>query len=182
MQNIEFKARCPHLDAVRKTLRQAGVAPERLMRQVDTYFSVARGRLKLREIDTQQAELIFYQRADQAEARLSDYVRVEVGNPTATLEALTRALGVRCVVKKTRELYLWEHTRVHLDTVEGLGTFLELETIVTDQSLEQARAECERIRIVLGIQAESLVDRSYADMVQGRPPEPRTADTGASRG
>ncbi len=165
MNNVEFKARGGDLATLRVTLGRSGVPLERCMRQVDTYFHVPRGRLKLREIDDQRAELIFYQREDRAEARVSDYVRTAVENPMAMKEALGRALGVRCVVDKTRELYLWDRTRVHLDTVEGLGAFMELETVVTDQSLTDARAECERIRAALGVSPQDLLDRSYADMV-----------------
>lgn len=165
MQNVEFKARCASLDSLRKILDDRGVALEKCMHQVDTYFQVPQGRLKLRQIDGQRTELIHYQRANKAEARLSDYVRVEIGDPSATSQALTRALGVCCVVDKTRELYLWEQTRVHLDRVVGLGEFLELETVVTVQSEAEARAECERIRSTLGVELEDLLDKSYADMV-----------------
>ncbi len=165
MHNVEFKAQCPEPEVIRAALKRAGIGLERRMRQVDTYFNVPDGRLKLREIDSNRAELIFYQRSDQAAARLSDYVRVGVEDPAAKKAALAGKLGVRCVVDKIRELFLWEHTRVHLDTVAGLGSFLELETVVTDQSLADARAECDRIRTALGVASRDLLEQSYADMV-----------------
>lgn len=165
MHNIEFKARCPDPDVIRAVLAKAGIPLDRRMRQVDTYFNAPDGRLKLREIDFERAELIFYQRMDRAAARQSNYVRVEVDDPAAKKAALACKLGVRCVVDKIRELYLWEHTRVHLDMVAGLGTFMELETVVTDQCLDDASAECERIRTALGVKSQDLLEQSYADMV-----------------
>jgi predicted adenylyl cyclase CyaB len=165
VKNIEFKARCWDLQAIRDRLAQQGVGLERRMRQVDTYFNVAEGRLKLREIEGGEAQLVQYFRADQSAARQSDYVVVLVERPGELKQALGRALGVRVVVEKVRELYLWEHTRVHLDAVKGLGTFLELETVIRGQSFEDARGECERIRGALDIKSEDLLSVSYADLL-----------------
>ena len=81
-------------------------------------------------------------------------------------QALTRALGVSVVVDKVRELYLWEHTRVHLDAVKGLGTFVELETVIREQSVEVARGECESIQKALEINADDLLSVSYADLLR----------------
>jgi adenylate cyclase class 2 len=167
VNNIEFKARCWDLQAIRDRLAQRGVGLERRMRQVDTYFKVPSGRLKLREIQGGEAQLVQYFRADESAARQSDYVVVPVERPEELKGALGRALGVRVVVDKVRELYLWEHTRVHLDAVKGLGTFLELETVIRGQSVEEARGECERIQKALGIDAENILSGSYADLLEG---------------
>ena len=164
MKNIEIKARAADLGAVRERLAQQGLAPVALLRQVDTYFNVARGRLKLREIDGEEAQLIQYHRPDQAEAHASDYVIAPIAHPAALKEALTRALGIRTVVEKWREVYLWDHTRVHLDEVAGLGSFLELETVITEQTEDEAERECREVQTALRIEDEDLVVGSYADL------------------
>lgn len=166
MKNIEFKAYCPDLQAVRERLEEMGVPLDRRMRQVDTYFEVLSGRLKLREIDGGEAQLVQYDRPDESAVRACEYTVVPVKDAAGLKQALGLALGVRVVVDKVRELYLWDHTRVHLDTVEGLGTFLELETVVTDQTLEDARAECERMKETLVIRDEDILSGSYADLMQ----------------
>lgn len=175
VKNIEFKARCWDQQEIRGRLAEEGVALERRMRQVDTYFKVAEGRLKLREIDPGtnraadgggEAQLVQYFRPDESAARQSDYIVVPVEQPEALKQALTRAMGVSVVVDKVRELYLWDHTRVHLDAVKGLGTFVELETVIRGQSAENARAECERIRKTLGIDTDDILSVSYADLVR----------------
>ena len=163
MKNIEFKARCADLQAVRNSLKELGVPLARRVRQVDTYFKVPSGRLKLREIDSGEAQLVQYDRPDESAARACEYTVVPVKDAAGLKQALSLALGVRVVVDKVRELYLWDHTRVHLDTVEDLGTFLELETVVTDQTLEDARSECQRIKEALMIRAEDILPGSYAD-------------------
>jgi predicted adenylyl cyclase CyaB len=165
MTNIEIKARCADPAAMRRRLAARGVAMAQRMEQVDTYFDVPRCRLKLREIDGREAQLIQYERPDQTAAHASEYVVAPVGEPAPLKQALTRALGLRGVVEKTRELYLWEHTRVHLDEVAGLGSFLELETVVTDQSREEAEQECREVQAALGIGNEELVVGSYMDLL-----------------
>ena len=69
------------------------------------------------------------------------------------------------MVDKQRELYLWRHTRIHLDEVAGLGPFLELETVVTDQTQEAAERECREVQAALRIREEDLVAGSYADLL-----------------
>jgi predicted adenylyl cyclase CyaB len=165
MTNIEVKAICADPARVRRRLVERGVPLCQRMRQVDTYFSSPRGRLKLREIDDQEAQLIHYDRPDAAAAHASEYVISPVAEPDRLKEALTRALGVRVVVEKQRELYLWQYTRVHLDNVAGLGSFLELETVVEEQTREQAERECLEIQAALGIRPEDLVAGSYADLL-----------------
>src|SRR5262249_10395833 len=103
---------------------------------------------------------------DDPAARASDYVIASVSDPEALREALARALGVRAVVAKRRALFLWRHTRIHLDDVEGLGAFLELETVITDQSEADARAEIAEASAALSIGDEDRLACSYVDLVQ----------------
>ena len=143
-----------------------GARPAGLLVQRDTYFHVPRGRLKLREIEGAAAELIQYARPDEPAARASDYVIAPVPHPAPLREALARALGVRAVVAKRRALYLWRHTRIHLDDVESLGAFLELETVITDQSEADARAEIAEAAAALAIHDEDRLAVSYVDLVE----------------
>jgi len=148
-----------------------------LIIQEDTFFIVPRGRLKLREFGRgvsastgTAAELIFYERPDTEEPASSTYSLVPVPDPAALKAALTAALGIRGVVKKRRTLYLAGETRIHIDEVEGLGTFLELEVILeTDHgasSREEGVARCLELMSALGIDEGDLMDRAYVDLLE----------------
>jgi predicted adenylyl cyclase CyaB len=165
-KNIEIKARCADPDAVEQQLAQRGVHRVEQVRQVDTYFSVPHGRLKLRETDGAEAKLIQYDRPNETAMHPSDYVISPVTAPDSLKEALARALGIRAIVEKQRELYLWGHTRIHLDEVAGLGSFLELETVITGQTQEEAEQECRAVETALGIKEGDLIAGSYADLIQ----------------
>ncbi|MEN8159378.1 MAG: class IV adenylate cyclase, partial [Myxococcota bacterium] len=127
--NLELKARCSDLAAARR--RAEAVATEWLGvdTQVDTYFRAPGGRLKLRESTLSGAQLIPYLRPDAKEARRSDYVVIPVPEPERTRALLTALLGVHRVVRKRREIALHHNVRIHLDRVEGLGDFVELEAV-----------------------------------------------------
>jgi adenylate cyclase class 2 len=169
MRNHELKARCSDLAAAEAAAAGLGGWDAGTLIQRDTYFHVPHGRLKLREITPHggpaTAELIQYHRPDQVEARVSDYVIVPISDAEAMGAALTRALGVRAVVVKARRLYLWRHTRIHLDTVEELGAFIELETVLTDESDAEAQAELARAAAALDIRDEDRVAASYVDLL-----------------
>src|SRR5262249_42899115 len=152
------------LDSIRQRLVERGLSCSASLWQRDTYFVVPHGRLKLREMDGAATQLIQYARADAAMARASEYVIAPVAEPRPLLEALARALPVQAVVEKRREVYLWNHTRVHLDDVAGLGRFLELETVVCEQTLQQAHAECCEVQQWLGIQDVPKIRGSYVDL------------------
>ena len=166
MQNVEIKARCSDLQAAEETARRLGARFQVRMRQVDTYFRVRRGRLKLREFDRGESQLIYYERPDAPGSRLSDYELVPVADGAALKAALQRALGVRCVVDKRRTLYLYDEVRIHLDQVEGLGAFIELEGVLSPSA---ARHKVEEkvawLSAELGIQEADLIAGSYADLL-----------------
>ncbi len=132
-RNIEYKARLTDFDLARRTA--AGIATDHLSveRQTDTYFAVPHGRLKLREIAGCGAWLVGYQRENHASARGSDYRLIEVADPIELKAALSTALGVRVVVRKRREIHLFQNVRIHLDKVEKLGDFLEFEAVLGDE-------------------------------------------------
>ena len=114
-RNLELKFRCTDLAMLRATVRQLCGGIGELELQSDTYFHVPNGRLKLREIQDRLPLLIWYRRPDRTEVRASDYQLVAVTEPAQLKAALTGALGLRGVVKKRREIYLWHNVRIHLD-------------------------------------------------------------------
>jgi homotetrameric cytidine deaminase len=181
IRNVELKASDP--DPAR-TLGRAlalGAEDKGEIRQRDTYFTGAHGRLKLRE---QQAggsplwdELIEYSRADSTDARTSTYRRVPVADAAALQEALDAAYGTLVTVTKRRRLLLWEGVRIHLDEVEGLGSFVEFEAVAEAGSdLTAEHEKVERLRAELGIEDRDLVARSYSDLLLGEAGDSRSAE------
>ncbi len=135
------------------------------MKQLDTYFDVPKGRLKLREIDAHKAELIYYERSDLAESRYSNYQICDIPEPIAFKQIATMAWGVKAVVEKHRGLWMFGDTRIHLDEVTNLGQFVELETVIRNQTEEEAQAEHQFVKDALGIKEEELVSVSYSDLI-----------------
>ncbi len=168
-RNIEIKARIDSVDSLlQRAQALAGAAPETI-EQDDTFFRVPHGRLKLREFADGSAELIHYHRPDNAEAKASDYVRVAVPDASALREALARGCGLQGRVRKVRCLLLVSdagfNTRIHLDRVEGLGDFMELEVVLQDgQSDAQGAAEAERLMAALGLHGALRMAGSYLDL------------------
>lgn len=162
---VEIKARCAHQDKVRSLLQEQRARFLGEDHQIDTYFRVTKGRLKLREGTIERA-LIYYERPNQRGAKASQVVLYK--QPGAELKAvLTQALGVLAVVDKFREIYFIDNVKVHLDRVEGLGTFVEIEAIDEDGNLGEARLrdQCEHYMALFEIAEGDLVDVSYSDMV-----------------
>jgi predicted adenylyl cyclase CyaB len=164
-RNIELKARLPSLEAARETAQRLATRRLGLLHQVDTYFHALHGRLKLRQIDGRAAELIAYHRGDATEARASDYTIAPISNPETLKQALAAALGVRVVVDKTREVFLYHNVRIHLDQVRELGTFLEFEAVLDDKIDDAAgRAQVEWLCGQFDILPADHVACSYADL------------------
>ena len=166
-RNVEIKARCHDLNKALQTALAFGAVPSAHLIQVDTYFRVPSGRLKLREHHAADDpdQLIFYDRPDSAGPRTSDYFLVQVPRGSGLKALLSTALGVRSVVRKRRELLISHNVRIHLDEVEGLGNFIELEAVVNegnDQPISQARLG-ELIQ-VLEIAPQDLLACSYCEM------------------
>jgi len=164
--NIEIKARLR--DDGRRVRELAGAlateAPTS-MRQEDTFFHTPRGRLKLRVPTPGSAELIYYERADDSGPRRSIYFAAPVADAAALRHVLEGALGVRGVVRKTRELFLVHDTRIHIDDVEGIGRFLELEVMSSGTDDAAGRARCHELMRALGVDESDLVERAYIDML-----------------
>jgi len=166
-RNLELKARHGDLAAARKVVQaMARVRSVGVENQVDTYFQVPHGRLKLREINEESAMLIFYERPDQATARICNYQLVPFPDPVALKAALSAALGMRGVVRKRREIYFWHNVRIHLDEVAGLGTFVEFEAVLSpedDENLAQERLD--HLCKWLGIAPGDLLGQSNVDLL-----------------
>ena len=165
LKNLEFKANCDSLGVLRQRLVKLQAEHRRTMKQLDTYFNVPQGRLKLREIDNHEAQLIYYQRSDLAESRYSNYQVCDIPEPVAFKQIATMAWGVKIVVEKRRDLWMFGDTRIHLDQVTDLGQFVELETVIRDQTEREAQAEHQFVKDALGIKEEDLVSVSYSDLV-----------------
>jgi predicted adenylyl cyclase CyaB len=166
MINIEIKARARNFDRAIQLAEKISDTDVELLCQEDTFFNTTAGRLKLRAFSPQSGELIYYVREDSKEAKRSDYLITKTVDPTGLKEALSLALGVRGVVRKRRLLYKSGATRIHLDDVEGLGHFMELEYVVTaGEDFEQAAKAVQELMGRLEISAEDLVSQAYIDLL-----------------
>jgi adenylate cyclase, class 2 len=168
MRNVELKAWDLDPAASLAAARAAGAEDHGVLWQRDTYFPVAQGRLKLREQDPGGAHLIHYLRADQRGERLSQYEVADVPAPAALAGLLGRALGAPSVViVKHRHLLTWERVRIHLDRVERLGSFVELEAVLDENEPPDAAGErLARLRRVLSISADRIVASGYAGLLR----------------
>jgi adenylate cyclase, class 2 len=168
-RNLEIKAIDPDPPATLRAALDLGADDEGWLHQRDTYFHAVQGRLKLREAPPEPAELIAYARAELAGPKVSLYRVVQVYDPPALIEALGDSLGIKVVVDKARRLLRWRNVRIHLDRVEGLGDFVELEAVAASPGgLEVERERVEELRAVLGIADELLVAQGYADLLARR--------------
>jgi len=164
--NLEIKGRVGDLQKTLQLAREISSSPGEILEQEDTFFSIPHGRLKLRIINSSQAELIYYERADIKGPRTSQYCICPSTNPGQLKDLLAAALGIRGSVKKRRHLFLTGQTRIHLDEVEGLGVFLELEYVLKPgESLERAMDTVQTLRRQLKVPEENLVPVAYLDLL-----------------
>jgi adenylate cyclase class IV len=170
-RNIEIKARVAALDPVRTAARSLTSAPGEMLRQTDTFFVVPDGRLKVRAFADGTGELIAYHRPNTAGLRQSVYSRCVCSDAAALCEALSRVLPIRGVVRKEREVVIIGQTRVHLDQVDGLGTFIELEVVLgDDESAEHGEQVARTLLRTLQIPDDSLVSEAYIDLLNSPMP------------
>lgn len=166
-RNIEIKARISNIGMLEsKVAKIAGNGPTEIF-QDDTFFQCDTGRLKLRVLSDKHGELIFYRRENQAGPKESFYVRSQTDEPETLRETLSLAYGVVGRVRKHRTLYLVGRTRIHLDRVEALGHFLELEVVLSDSEPSQVGIEiAHRLLNQLGIEPSQLIEAAYVDMFE----------------
>ncbi len=166
-RNLELKCRIASRAIACECARALGALPQGVLIQEDTYFVIHHGRMKLREHHPGAAELIVYERPNQKGDRWSDYQKIDVTASPGLKEALAQALGVACVVRKKRHLFLASQARIHIDEVEGLGTFLEFE--VTNEDPVIAERTMAELRKAFGLGGEEGIGCSYADLMVNSP-------------
>jgi len=165
--NIEIKARVDDFDALKARAESLSDQSVQVISQEDTFFNTDKGRLKLRVLAPDQGYLIYYERPDQDGPKRSDYHLTKTEEPESLKKVLTLALGIRGVVRKTRHLYMVGQTRIHLDEVEGLGHFMELEVVMqADQSDAEGQSIAENLMRRLGVREEALLEGAYMDLLE----------------
>jgi predicted adenylyl cyclase CyaB len=168
-RNVEIKAVVKDFARITAALAALPAAmPTRLV-QEDTFFRSPRGRLKLRKFTATSGELIYYERPDDTAPRESSYVLVPRAEPDRLRDVLAASHGIVGVVRKRRTVILVDRTRVHLDEVEGLGTFVELEVVLGEgEPTASGVVEARRLMTALDIQEAQLVSHAYIDLLQSR--------------
>ncbi len=166
MKNIELKVGLDDFRKVRSQLKSLGAKYQGKLCQVDTYFKSKNGRLKIREINNRLYELIFYQRPDQGESKVSNYqiIRISGNQLKIFKEVLRKSMGKKVVVRKERDLWKYKNTRIYLDKVDGLGNFLELETLVL-KGINKSRKEYNEVVKFLDLSKHKKYKKSYSDML-----------------
>lgn len=173
--NIEIKAKVNDMKLLKETVEKLSDTPSILLTQEDTFFHTPHGRLKLRRLAPDHGQLIYYVRADTYGPKRSDYSIAASSEPDKLKEVLAAAWGICGVVRKQRLLYKVGNTRIHLDEVEGLGRFVELEVVLAaEESAEKGQAIATELMAKLGIAENDLVDTAYIDLLQHRARHPNT--------
>jgi predicted adenylyl cyclase CyaB len=167
--NIEIKARARDFEAIRRHAESLSDIPVEVIPQEDVFFHTEKGRLKLRVLALNLGQLIYYTRPDQEGPKRSEYHIHETFDPESLKRVLELAYGIRGVVRKTRYLYLVGQARVHLDDVEGLGQFMELEVVMREgQTDAEGQAIAEDLMSRLGVERGDLLEGAYMDLLEGR--------------
>ena len=166
MRNIELKARLADLDEARRIAQSLATKTLVAQDQTDTYFHCPNGRLKLRQIEHAPAHLVWYKRPDEEGPKASDYRLVPVANPETLKAALNDAYGIWRIVRKHREIYLHHNVRIHLDVVEGLGSFLEFEAALSpDIDDAHGQKQLQELSRRFSISDADLLAGSYSDLL-----------------
>ena len=164
--NIEIKARCDHPELIREYLKINHAEFKGTDHQTDTYFNVTKGRLKLRQGNIEN-NLIYYERHDRPDAKESYFQLISVPDPKALKEVLTKSLGIKVVIEKSREIYFIKNVKFHIDVVAGLGSFTEIEAsnLYSNVSKEELLEQCNFYLKEFQVKDEDLVDTSYGDIL-----------------
>lgn len=163
---VEIKAHCSDPLHIQNMLEDLDAEFKGVDHQIDTYFLVPNGRLKLREGNIENA-LIHYHRDNQAEPKQSEVILYQAPTNPNLKAALTAALGIKTIVDKQRRIYFIDNVKFHIDDVKGLGSFVEIEAIDMNSELstEVLQAQCEKYIETLGIKKEDLLKVSYSDLI-----------------
>lgn len=164
--NIEIKAKCSSRSKIRQLLKSQKAHFRGKDHQIDTYFKVASGRLKLRAGNIENY-LIHYDREDKRDPKQSSVTLFKTNPDSSLKEVLTRSLGILVVVDKQREIYFIENLKFHIDDVRGLGYFVEIEAIDKNGLIgkEKLLKQCQNYVNIFGIKEEDLISKSYSDLL-----------------
>jgi len=165
--NVEIKARAADWERQIVIAERIAGRPPETIHQEDVFFAVPEGRLKLRRFPDGRGELIFYERPDRPGPKTSAYRIAPVERADPLRETLSRALGAVGVVRKARTLFLAGRTRIHFDSVENLGDFIELEVVLRPgESEEEGRRTARELMERLLIDPEDLIEGAYVDRLR----------------
>jgi len=168
-RNVEIKARIADLDQTHAAVARISTKPPQLIEQEDVFFNVATGRLKLRILSPSHGELIFYQREDKIGPKTCTYHIHRTDKPEELRAVLSAACGEKIIIRKQRHLYFSDRTRIHIDVVENLGKFIELEVVLEEyETPDSGESEAQALMEQLGIEADHLVEVAYADLLEGK--------------
>ena len=164
--NIEVKAKYHRAEFLREYLKNNNAEFKGTDHQIDTYFNVTSGRLKLREGHIEN-NLIYYERSDRPDAKESYFQLVNVADTKGLKGILSKSLGIKVVVEKRREIYFIKNVKFHIDAVEGLGNFIEIEAsnLYSNVSKEDLHRQCNFYVREFRIKGEDLIDISYSDLL-----------------
>ena len=166
--NIEFKAKCPNPNLIREIMKSKDAKFKGKDHQIDTYFNVSSGRLKLREGNI-ETSLIYYERLDQEGPKQSDVLlhHPDPSNTQTLKEILQKTLGIMTMVDKEREIYFIDNVKFHIDSVQELGSFIEVEAIDQDGSIgvQKLQQQCDYYLDLFNISNDNLVAESYSDLI-----------------
>jgi predicted adenylyl cyclase CyaB len=166
LRNFEFKARAEDLNKLEQKLLGLNPVFKGEDHQIDTYFNVPFGRLKLREGNIENA-LIYYERPDTADAKQSVIILYKHQPDTSLKEILAKVNGIKVVVDKRRKIYFIGNVKFHFDTVKDLGTYIEVEAIddTGEIGLEKLKEQCNMYFSFFGLEKSDFVDKSYSDLI-----------------
>lgn len=168
MKNIELKISLDNFYPIIKILGKEKAKRVAILNQIDTYYNYPKARLKIREINNKYFEIILYRRPDKKSSKVSNYEVTKVDNQkTKNLvkKIFIGLFGEKVVIKKKRELWIYKNTRIHLDQVDKLGKFLELETVVNKINFAQAQTEHKAAIKILHLEKYSKISKSYSDLL-----------------
>ncbi|RCN30721.1 putative adenylyl cyclase CyaB [Ancylostoma caninum] len=170
-RNVEIKAKVRDRQEIVRLAKEVTGEEPTLLKQHDIFYRSPQGRLKMRTVEENgvvRTELIWYNRPDVAGPKLCEYNKFDVPSDilSAFKETLRCSMGIKGEVKKTRTLFIFERTRIHIDSVEGLGDFMELEVCLhEDESISDGQRVADEIRQKLGVLTEDLLEGAYMDML-----------------
>jgi predicted adenylyl cyclase CyaB len=163
-KNLELKARYPSLKLAESVCVRLRARRQGILRQTDTYFNIHDGRLKLRQINGAHSELIYYRRKNGKGVRYSDFLVVPLKSVQPMSDVCKAIFGVKAIVRKRRLLFLYKNARIHIDSVQRLGTFVEFEVIVN-----RGKKQAERLMSLLisdfQIERKAMIGESYCDLL-----------------